>query len=234
MAETKQATGIILRRSDFREYDSRILVYTLEHGLLDLVVRGTKRPRSKMAGHIEPLNLANLMIAPGKHYDYAAAVVATHTWPQVKNDYLCNVIAQKASAHLARILKPGICDRELLKQLADLLFTLPVARHQDIDYWVSLFKIKTLSHLGFRPRLSACAQCGGAIGPKAEFNFADSTLYCSSCASHYHSLTLSPELVKLLQDILKHEYKILANFKINSPLSKELKNFTDKYQQWLL
>ena len=233
MADTKQAIGIILRRNDFREYDSRILVYTLEHGLLDLVVRGTKRKKSKMVGHIEPLNLTNLMIAPGKNYDYAASVVATHTWPEVRKNYEANVVSQKAAKFLARVIKPGICDRELLKQLADLMYYMPRSENNIIDFWQAVFVLKALAHLGYRPNLNKCVQCQNNDFKTANFDLQNFELYCPKCKTPYHNLTVSREFIKLLQIVLQQDYKYIANISYKSSLNQEISFFCEKYQQWI-
>lgn len=43
MEETFYTGAIILKRSPWRENDSKVIVYSLEKGKLELVARGTKR-----------------------------------------------------------------------------------------------------------------------------------------------------------------------------------------------
>jgi DNA repair protein RecO len=86
MQETNSIRAIVLRRVKYRENDSKISVYSFEKGLLELVVRGTARSKSKLAGHIEPFNLVNIMIVKGKNFDYAGSVVSEKSFLNIKND----------------------------------------------------------------------------------------------------------------------------------------------------
>ena len=56
------------------------------------------------------------------------------------------------------------------------------------------FELQTSSLLGYRPRLDACANCGGAISPRRLFSPARGGLLCERCApAEAGAVTLSAD-----------------------------------------
>jgi DNA repair protein RecO (recombination protein O) len=58
------------------------------------------------------------------------------------------------------------------------------------------FQLRVASLLGYRPRLDACASCGGPLAPERWFSAVRGGLLCSSCAAR------EPGLVRLSADAL--------------------------------
>lgn len=59
-------TGIVLLRRDFQEADRIIIMLTPDHGKISLIVKGVRRPKSKMAGGIELFSLSNITFLKGR------------------------------------------------------------------------------------------------------------------------------------------------------------------------
>src|SRR3989338_10081061 len=87
MEVTYKTQGIILRREQYGENDSRVFVYTRNFGKLDLGARGTQKLLSKLAAHIEPLNLGEIMAVRGRQYDYLGSIVSENIFSGLRGDY---------------------------------------------------------------------------------------------------------------------------------------------------
>src|SRR5690349_24356769 len=61
--------AIILKRSDFGEADRIVTLFTPYKGKFHAVAKGSRRPISKKAGHLELLNRSQLQIALGRNLD---------------------------------------------------------------------------------------------------------------------------------------------------------------------
>lgn len=68
--------GFPLKYHRWREADRFYTVYTKDYGKLELLARGANKIKSKLAGHLEPGLLSNLMIASGKSWDILAQAKA--------------------------------------------------------------------------------------------------------------------------------------------------------------
>ena len=68
-ARLYRVRGIVLRRLDLGEADRIITIFTSERGKLRIVAKGSRRPSSKMAGHLEPFCATRLLVARTRGLD---------------------------------------------------------------------------------------------------------------------------------------------------------------------
>jgi DNA repair protein RecO (recombination protein O) len=61
-----QASGIILRRTDYGEADRILTFLTPEHGRIRTIAKGVRKQKSKMAGGIELFSISELHFIKGK------------------------------------------------------------------------------------------------------------------------------------------------------------------------
>lgn len=152
-------TVFILKKEPYREHDRRYFLYGREHGLLIAVARGASSHRSKQAGHLEPFNLAEVMIAKGASFDKLAVA---HALPfQVSNSmFQVSNLARPAilgafSDLVVKLLRPGVADErvfDLLRESGSALADLPREPSADRSRLVlSAATLKLLDLLGFAP-----------------------------------------------------------------------------------
>ncbi len=58
--------GIVLNRIDFQEADRILTLLTPDHGKLQAIAKGVRRPKSKLAGGIELFSISDITFLPGK------------------------------------------------------------------------------------------------------------------------------------------------------------------------
>lgn len=58
--------GIILRRTDFGEADRILTLLTPDHGKVQLLAKGVRRVKSKLAGGIELFSVSTIIYSPGR------------------------------------------------------------------------------------------------------------------------------------------------------------------------
>lgn len=121
MDETKNTPAIILNRRPYREHDALVTVYTLSSGKLTLAARGVKKLKSKLAGHIEPLALADILIIRGRGLDYLGSAVARTVYRGIRNDLNKLYYAGRVINLFNRLVKEEQPDERLFFLLADWL-----------------------------------------------------------------------------------------------------------------
>lgn len=77
--------GVILKRSAAREADKIFHIYTQKHGKLIALAKGSRRIKSKLAGHLEPAMLSDLFIARGKRIDRLAGADLINSYAETRN-----------------------------------------------------------------------------------------------------------------------------------------------------
>lgn len=157
----------ILRHEPLREHDAWISMYGQKYGKIVGIARGHRRPTGKQIGHMEPLVLAEVMVAEGKKYDKVAVSRVIQPFHALRGD-LPKVVILSSAFSLADILtRPGVGDERLfrlIQELADSLSALnetPSAERAQLIY--SWFALRLLDHLGHIASFDRCISCRGAL-----------------------------------------------------------------------
>ena len=175
---------IVLKKMPYRENDRRYIMYGIDHGLLIAVGRGALKAQAKQASQLEPLSIAEVMIAKGRAYDHLAVA------KQVRSsvfEHLGSYAAAGAYADLnLRLLRTGVADKRIFllwQELLDLLKqmpTEPTAIRSSLIF--SAAGIRLLDILGYGPHFGSCLSCRLPIGPTDAFYAPDSNgLICVDC-----------------------------------------------------
>ncbi len=153
MEVTYRTKAIVLDRQPCAEADSRVIVYSLERGRLELTARGTAKLLSKLAGHLEPFNIVDLMVIKGRGADYAGAVTSLVSVNLLKQDlpkissagYVCGLTKQ--------LIKAGEAESRIFNSLGQYLVWLNAVQAQG-NYYGALSRLvawKILIYLGVAP-----------------------------------------------------------------------------------
>lgn len=241
MEETYQLKTIILDRKSFREHDTKVTVFSLEKGKLELVVRGAKKLKSKLAGHTEPITLANIMAIKGRRFDYAGSAFGDNYFLGIKNDLNKLYLAGRAFMIFKKIVKDGERDYKLFKLLGSFLEVLdhnmlPV---EGYELLVNFFILKLMVSLGYKPELYNCLVCNSKIEPNGNsFNISKGGLVCLKCdrPDNTRALTISDNCIKVLRLAVdeSNNFKKLIKLKINNNLTKEVIEIIESFAKFYI
>ncbi|MDP2709228.1 MAG: DNA repair protein RecO [bacterium] len=231
MEETYNLTAIILNRRSHAEGDGRVAAYSRERGKLDLAVRGMKKIKSKLAGHLEPLTLVNIMAVRGRQYDYVGAAMSENCYAGLKRDLEKLNAAGQAVNVFNKLVKTGEADEKLFILLKDFLQALDSRelRVASCELLLNLFIFKLLIELGHQPELNFCVNCRVEIMPAGmKFDFERGGLVCGRCASRA-GLIISENCVKLLRLAEKNDLGKLMKIKIDKKTEKEAEHIISSF-----
>jgi DNA repair protein RecO (recombination protein O) len=209
MEENRYTPAIILNRGDWREADSRVIVYTEKFGKRSLLARGTKKPASKLAGHIEPCSLADILVLNGKNREYLGAAIIRQAYFNIKNDLNALYFAGQALAWINSIVKEAASDPALFYLLKTSLEQLNQSSRQALDkasgaVWLLSFKVRALAILGYQPELFHCLSCQETITPGYNyFQVKQGGLLCEKCYILQKNQFLPGEVLTISDDCIK-------------------------------
>lgn len=237
MEESKKTIAIVLNRQDYREYDSLVSFYSLEYGKIFLIARGVKKPKSKLVGHLEPLNLVDLMIIKGKGKDYVGGVINREIFPSLKSDLNKLYYAGAAVRWFRRLISDNEPDEQIFVLLLNYLELLedykPDLSKEDGELFFSFFIFKLLAIMGYKPETEKCIACQNKIHPGNNyFNLQSGGLLCENCFKEGKGgevrelLTISDNCVKTIRFYLDNDIKLGRKLRIDKKLSKELSILT--------
>jgi DNA repair protein RecO (recombination protein O) len=236
MDETYSAQAIILQREPFRENDSRIIAYSLEHGKLELIARGTNKILSKLAGHIEPVSLSEIMVVKGRRYDYAGSAIARNNYILLKRDLAKLTSVGIVFKAFNKTVGPGVADDRLFRLLLDYLdFLNQPQKDRNYDLSAYYFILKLLSDLGYRPALYNCAVCNRKLRPEINYFSAGSGgIVCAKCCKKEPTalLTISDNAIKILRLANEKKFVDLMKIKTDKNLENEIIKIISTFYQY--
>ncbi|MDP2736294.1 MAG: DNA repair protein RecO [bacterium] len=230
MEETFNVKALILNRKPFSEDGSKVTVYSENLGKLELVARGTKKIKSKLAGHLEPISLAEIMVVRGKQYNYIGAAVSQNCYASIKNDLAKLEAAGQAIRIFNKIIKAEQADVEIFKLLNNFLDVLneEATGKNSLELLLWLFIFKLLVKLGHKPELYNCVNCQIKISPLGnKFDLAKGGLVCEKCLTkpaEMNQLIISENSIKILRLADKSNFKELDKVSLNINIKREVIN----------
>ena len=236
-AESFIITAIVINRQPFRERDSQVIVYAKEHGLMSLIARGTKNIKSKLAGHIEPANLIKAMVIRGKQLDYLGSTDSRKVFKNIKADYDKITALNMALKEFVRTVKEGVVDAFLFNLLYDYIASLDKKNKlkNSAKFLSSIFILKMISHLGYRPELNYYMDDKKKIKPGNNcFSLAKGGLVSGQCARDEYHFMVSDDCIKILRLIIKEDIKYLFKIKTTPSLEKEIVRVIRGYYNYYL
>jgi DNA repair protein RecO (recombination protein O) len=228
MDETFATKGIILKREPYKEVDSRVFVYTPDQGKMELLARGTQKPGSKLAAHIEPLNVVDMLVVRGKNKKYLGSAIARDCQAEIKNDFAKVFWSGRAINVFNSLVREDHEDVELFYLLQDFLKAMGRVNDQE-ELYCHYFYLKLLSALGYRPELNNCQNCQQKIiAGKNHFVFSRGGLICDQCFEEIRaaslSVVVSDNCLKLLRQVLLLDFYGLSRLIVNQAIADEFKS----------
>ena len=86
--------AFVLRRTDLREQDQTVSLYTLEKGKVNCLARGLKKILSKNSAFLEPFFLVDVEVVPGKEVDYLTKAVPVFVYKNIVTNFEKMIILQ--------------------------------------------------------------------------------------------------------------------------------------------
>lgn len=230
--ETK-TPAIVLKRARLKEADRVITLFTRQLGKVAALARGVRKSSSKLAGHLELLNYADITLTRSKGFP-------TIIGSQTLNPHLClrsSLERTSYALYYAELVNHFTPEEQPNTPVFDLLVeTLENAcTAENMELLSRYFEINLLGALGFQPQLRVCLDCG--TGFKAEINYFSNNLgglLCPNCAFKSSVFPVSINGQKVLRFLSDHGLAQSERLKLDPVLNKEIKQLLSNYLRYLL
>ncbi len=229
MSRLYKTEGVVLKRLYLGEADAILTLCTPEGGKVRAVARGVRRPRSRLAGHLEPLTRLTLMLAEGRSLDVVSGCQTLDSFPAMRCDLWLLSCGLYAAELADRLSAEGAENRRLYHLLVNALGLLDsgvdpalVLRH---------FEFHSLSCCGYLPEVWVCARCHRRLEAVTNyFSPAAAGLLCPDCRGREGlDRPASVDAVKVLRYLARHEGSGMARLKLKAPLAREIEDLLQGY-----
>ena len=239
MPETKfrsfRVDAVVLRHSDYGEADRLLTLYTRQLGKTRAIAKGARKIASRKAGHIEPFTHVRLQLAKGRDTLIVTQADTVDAYLPLRDDLILTSQASYVLELLDRFTYEDETENSaIFRLLTDTLSRLA----SQLDPWLVIryYEIRLLDHLGFRPQLFKCANCGREVKPEDQFfSFSAGGVICPRCGQglrHLHNVSV--ETLKYLRHFQRSSYAEASRARPSPEVQKEAESLMQGYFTYLL
>jgi DNA repair protein RecO (recombination protein O) len=195
-----KAKAIVINTYKLGEADKIIVMFSGSKGKIRAVAKGIRKTKSKFGAALEPFSVVDLLIHEGKSLDTVQQAEIIMSFKEVRADL---DKLKFGSVMLELIDKVGQEEEDSYEAFSLLLAALQCLKEADAGYQtlLTLFQLKLMTTLGYRPHMGRCPSCGGPLPPsdaQSVFSLRFGGLLCGGCSEK------DPEAVTLSSETRAH------------------------------
>jgi DNA repair protein RecO (recombination protein O) len=231
-----QTEAIVIKKTKLGEADSILTFFTPRLGKIQGFAKSLRKPKSKMAGHLELLTYSTVSLARGRgNIDTITGAQTINAFMPVKNDlwltscglYVAELVHQFTAEHQENYL--------LFRLMVETLERL-CGEANNKESVLRYFELNLLESAGYRPQLRECVTCHKPLEPVVNyFSPLAGGLLCPVChQAQFFTYSLSLNAQKVLRLFQNAEFAEVARVKIDEDLGREIENVISGYLKYLL
>src|SRR5262245_5600900 len=181
MPGSYKTEAVVLRSIRYGEADRVLHLYSATRGRIGAIAKGSRRPRSRFGGRLEPFFRLDLVLHEGRgELSTVTSASTVNGYPHLRESSAALGAAARACDAVLRLLdaaEPNSAAYNLLCRYLALLDE----RGDEAGHAEALaFRLKLALAAGFSPELASCARCGEA-DHLTGFSGAAGGVVCASC-----------------------------------------------------
>ncbi len=226
--------AIVIKKTKLGEADRILTLYTPELGKIQAVAKGVRRPRSKLAGHLELLTHSLVSFARGRNLDTITGSQTINSFLSLKSNLQLTAYALYAIELVNQFTADHMENRPLFQSLLETMQQL--SQGGDRELILRYFELHLLEQVGYRPQLQQCVTCHQALKPVGNFfGFSAGGMLCPGCRQHQPlARPISADALRALQSLQSGDWNLLRQLEVSPELSRELEAITRGYIRYLL
>lgn len=230
--------AIILKRSDFGEADRLLTLYTPDLGKLRAIAKGARKPSSRKSGHVELFSHSILLLAKGAHLDIVTQAETIDPFVRLRSDLERLGHAYYLAELVDRFSEEGTENRPLFDLLLHTLHWLCDVGNDPV--LVARFsELQLLQHVGYRPQLYHCVNCGSELEPVENYFSAEAGgIIDPNCmrtarnelAGHGRDArAISVNALKVLRFMQTREFETVRTLRLSTEVLGEVESLMSQY-----
>ena len=192
------------------------------------MAKGARRPKSLLMAGTQFLCFADYMLYKGSNVYHINSCDTIEFFYNIRTD----LDKYKYAVHITKIILDVANENEnsynMLQLYLNTLYTISET-DKNLDLIISVFKLRLMCILGFRPKIEKCTNCGIDTDIKY-FSLKENGFKCSSCGKSDKScIEIMPVTVDAIKYITKVPAKKIFYFNIPENAIKELEIVSKLY-----
>ena len=224
---TIKTKGIIIAENNMGDFDKMVTLLT-PNGKIGCSAKGSRRPKSQLMAGTQFLCFGEYMLFKGTNTYTLNSCETIEVFYKIRTD----LDKLEYASHITKIIQDVTDENQNTYKILQLyLNTLYVISETDMDleFVLSIFKLRLMCLLGFTPRIQKCTECGKEENLNY-FSLKDNGLKCSACSKQdTGAIEISETTKKAIQYIVIAPPKKLYSFQISEENKKQLSMISKLY-----
>jgi DNA repair protein RecO (recombination protein O) len=229
-----QTEAIVIKKTKLGEADTILTFFTPHLGKIQGFAKSLRKPKSKMAGHLELLTHSQVSFARGRNLDTITGSQTVNAFLPLKNDLLLSSCGIYISELVHQFTAEHQENLPLYNLILETLERLCGENNKDIV--LRYFELHLLERVGYRPQLRECVVCHKTLEPTTNyFSSLMGGMLCPDCIPEQaftYSLSLNAQ--KVLRLLQTGSFEQVTKVKIEPELGRELEQVINGYIKYLL
>ena len=213
--------GIILAQNNMGDYDKMCTLLTPDLGKIGCSAKGARKPKSTLMAGTQFLCFGDFLIYKGASSYHINSCEPIEIFYNLRLDIDKLTYASKVAKIVNDVTDENQNTYRILQLTLNTIYMLSETE-KDMKFILSIFKIRLLSILGFRPVIDKCVNCKTKEKLRY-FSFRDSGFKCEACGRQDKgAMEISDTTIKAIRYIILSDPKKIYSFELSEENKKEL------------
>ena len=222
-SRTYSTEAIVLRQRRLGDADKIIVLFTPNFGRIEAVAKGVRKPKSRLAGHVEALSHCNLLLHRGRSLDVISQAQLLENYRPLREDLSLVSRSLYAAELVERFTDTSMDSFPTFSLLVETLRILATDEYPP-DTVLRYFEMRLLDELGYRPQVEACAACDRELAAETNvYSGKAGGAVCPSCRPEGQvSGPLSVNALKVMRVMQRVSFEEVGRIALDGQLQAEL------------
>lgn len=213
--------GIILAQNNMGDYDKMCTLLTPDLGKIGCSAKGARKPKSTLMAGTQFLCFGDFLIYKGASSYHINSCEPIEIFYNLRLDIDKLTYASKVAKIVNDVTDENQNTYRILQLTLNTIYMLSETE-KDMEFILSIFKIRLLSILGFRPVMDKCVNCKTKEKLRY-FSFKNSGFKCEACGRQDKgAMEISDTTIKAIRYIILSDPKKIYSFELSEENKKEL------------
>ena len=213
--------GIILAQNNMGDYDKMCTLLTPDLGKIGCSAKGARKPKSTLMAGTQFLCFGDFLIYKGASSYHINSCEPIEIFYNLRLDIDKLTYASKVAKIVNDVTDENQNTYRILQLTLNTIYMLSETE-KDMEFILSIFKIRLLSILGFRPVIDKCVNCKTKEKLRY-FSFKNSGFRCEACGRQDKgAMEISDTTIKAIRYIILSDPKKIYSFELSEENKKEL------------
>ncbi len=213
--------GIILAQNNMGDYDKMCTLLTPDLGKIGCSAKGARKPKSTLMAGTQFLCFGDFLIYKGASSYHINSCEPIEIFYNLRLDIDKLTYASKVAKIVNDVTDENQNTYRILQLTLNTIYMLSETE-KDMEFILSIFKIRLLSILGFRPVIDKCVNCKTKEKLRY-FSFKNSGFKCEACGRQDKgAMEISDTTIKAIRYIILSDPKKIYSFELSEENKKEL------------